>query len=259
MKLPMYQVDSFSDKLFAGNPAAVVLLGEWFPDETLQSIAAENNLSETAFVIPQREGFGLRWFTPAIEVDLCGHATLATAFVLFEEKGVESDSISFETLSGRLVVTRREGEFWMDFPSRVPEPTECPVAIVEVLGATPTEVHAARDVMAVFDTQDQIVALAPRFDLVSQLEAFAVMATAPGDDSDFVCRFFAPKAGIPEDPVTGSAYCTLIPYWSKKLGKKELHARQVSARGGKVFCEDRDDRVGIGGNAVLYMRGTIDV
>ena len=259
MKLEIFQVDSFSDKLFAGNPAAVVPLEEWLPDETLLAVAAENNLSETAYVIRRENGFDLRWFTPAVEVDLCGHATLATAFVLFEVMGVQDESVSFNTQSGTLVVTRRDDLLWMDFPSRTAAPAESTSELMEALGAKPREVHEARDVMAVFDTQDEVVALNPRFDVMLGLDTFAVMATAPGRDSDFVCRFFAPKAGVPEDPVTGSAYCTLMPYWSERLDKTELVASQVSKRGGEVFCEDRKDRVGIGGRAVLYMRGTIKV
>jgi PhzF family phenazine biosynthesis protein len=259
MKLEIYQADSFSSKLFQGNPAAVVPLTDWLPDETMLSIAAENNLSETAFYVPRDEIFELRWFTPTVEVDLCGHATLATAFVLFEEKGFPLERISFETRSGGLEVTRRDGVLWMDFPKRRAQPGRLTNDLVKALGAEPGEVHRSRDVMAVFETQDEVASLKPRFDVMNSLDTFAVMATAPGNDCDFVCRFFAPRAGIPEDPATGSAYCTLVPYWSERMGKKKLHALQISKRGGEIFCEDRNDRVGIGGQAVLYMRGTIEL
>jgi len=259
MELAMYQVDAFTGRLFGGNPAAVVLLDEELPETTMQAIAAENNLSETAFVLPEEGAYRLRWFTPRVEVGLCGHATLGAAFVLFEIGAAEGDTVRFETKSGTLTVTR-EGEFLsMNFPSLPPEPVVKTDELVRVLGATPTEVHAARDLMAVFETRDEIVALKPDFVNLALMDPFAVIVTAPGVEVDFVSRFFAPKVGIDEDPVTGSAHCTLIPYWAKRLGKKKLHALQVSKRGGELFGEQLDDRVTIKGRAVEYLRGRIRV
>jgi PhzF family phenazine biosynthesis protein len=259
MKLPLYQVDAFTSRVFGGNPAAVVLLEQPLPEDVMQAIAAENNLSETAFVLPGKDGFGLRWFTPTMEVDLCGHATLATAFVLFREGRVRGDRARFETLSGPLLVERDAELLRMDFPARPPQPAAGSEELVEALGARPREVHAARDLLVLFDTQEQIAALRPRFDRMLALDAFAVIATAPGKDADFVSRFFAPKAGINEDPVTGAAHCTLIPFWSARLSRKTLRGLQISARGGELFCEDRGDRVTISGRAVEYLRGEIEV
>jgi PhzF family phenazine biosynthesis protein len=259
MKLPLFQVDAFTGDLFRGNPAAVVLLKRLLDDRTLQAIAAENNLAETAFILPNDDHFDLRWFTPNVEVDLCGHATLAGAFVLFGEGIVEADEVRFETCSGPLSVRRGGGRLVMDFPSRAPEPIATPETLVEALGKRPIDTLAARDLLAVFATEEEVVRLEPDFRLLKKLDAFAVCVTAPGEDCDFVSRFFAPKAGIDEDPVTGSAHCTLTPYWASKLGKKELFARQVSPRGGEIRCTDRGDRVSIAGKAVLYLRGEISV
>ncbi|UCF67400.1 MAG: PhzF family phenazine biosynthesis protein [Acidobacteriota bacterium] len=259
MTLSVYQVDAFTDTLFGGNPAAVVLLPSELSESTLQSIAAEHNLSETAFVLPEEQHYRLRWFTPVLEVDLCGHATLASAFVLFETGLATEDSIRFETKSGSLFVTRDADLMRMDFPSRPPEPASCTDALVDALGARPSEVHGSRDLMAVFDSEEQVRRLQPDFAKIAALDAFAVAVTAPGREVDFVSRFFAPKAGVAEDPVTGSAHCTLVPYWARQLAKRELHARQVSARGGELFCTDRGDRVSIGGRAVMYLRGQIEV
>jgi len=255
----MYQVDAFTERLFGGNPAAVVLLKSELPDATLQAIAAENNLSETAFVLPQKDHYALRWFTPRLEVDLCGHATLATAFVLFETGAARGDSVRFETLSGTLTVLREGGLLRMDFPALPAHPVECPAGLAEALGAAPREVHAAGDLMAVFDDEEQIAAMRPDSAAIAALEAFAVAVTAPGREADFVSRFFAPKAGIPEDPVTGSAHCTLVPYWAERLGKRELRALQISERGGELSCEYRGDRVILRGRAVEYLRGQIVV
>lgn len=259
MKLPLFQVDAFSSRVFAGNPAAVVILEDWLPDEVLQSIANENNLSETAFVVRREDFFDLRWFTPEIEVDLCGHATLATAFVIFEHGYSTREEVAFETQSGRLTVARQGEWLVMDFPSRPPRPLEPDPAFAEALGAQPEELHVARDHLAVFASRAEVEALAPDFAAIAALDAFAVIATAPGDDCDFVSRFFVPRAGIPEDPVTGSAHCTLVPYWSARLGKPKLHARQVSRRGGELRCEQRGDRVLLKGQAVGYLRGEIEV
>ena len=259
MKLPIYQVDAFTNRVFAGNPAAVVILEEWLPDEVLQGIALENNLSETAYIVPRGESFGLRWFTPAVEVDLCGHATLASAFVLFREGHVPGDVLVFESQSGDLMV-RQEGELLaMDFPARPPRSVADSASLSAALRATPQELLVARDHLAVFGTQAEVEALAPDFAAIAALDAFAIIATAPGESCDFVSRFFAPRAGIDEDPVTGSAHCTLAPYWSERLGRTELHARQVSARGGELFCEYRGDRVLLKGQAVEYLRGEIRI
>lgn len=275
MKLPIFQIDAFTSALFGGNPAAVVLLDEWLPDETLQAVGLENNLSETAFVVPGEDAFGLRWFTPEIEVDLCGHATLASAFVLFNEGRVQGETVRFESPSGPLSVTRAGEIYNLDFPSRPPEPAAITPELVAALGAEPKEVHGARDLLVVYENEEAIRSLKPRFELLGALDAFAVCVTAPGgsgsaggsdqsaesdrsaESVDFVSRFFAPAAGINEDPVTGSAHCTLIPFWARRLGKRELRAAQLSRRGGEVFCRDCGDRVLIGGRAVEYMRGEI--
>jgi PhzF family phenazine biosynthesis protein len=262
MKLPLIQVDAFTSLLFGGNPAAVILLEDWLPDETLLAIANENNLSETAYIVPCGDFFELRWFTPTIEVDLCGHATLASAFVLFEDGHVQGDEIIFETRhSGRLIVTRDESTISLNFPSRPTEPaTGLDDAVADALGAVPSEVHMAqRDLLVLFESEADIVTLEPDFRKIAGLDAFAVIVTAPGNKSDFVSRFFAPNAGIDEDPVTGSAHCTLTPFWSARLGRKKLHAVQVSRRRGELFCEDRGDRVIISGQAVEYLRGEINV
>jgi PhzF family phenazine biosynthesis protein len=257
MKLPIYQVDAFTSRVFGGNPAAVVILEEWLPDETLQCIAAENNLSETAFVIPTKEPFRLRWFTPRVEVDLCGHATLATAFVLFETGRVRSEIARFDTQSGLLAVRKTDPLLTMDFPSRPPSPVAYTSEVTTALGAEPEEVHLARDLMAVFGDERDVAELEPNIDAIAALDVFAVIVTAPGREADFVSRFFAPRAGVPEDPVTGSAHCTLIPYWSARLRKKKLRAFQLSKRGGEVLCEDCGSRVVIGGQAVQYLQGEI--
>ena len=259
MKLPFFQVDAFTSEVFKGNPAAVCLLESWLDDALLQGIAAENNLSETAFLVPRSKGqFDLRWFTPALEVDLCGHATLASAYVIFTFLDQELTSVEFDTASGRLSVAKSDDLLAMDFPTRAPHQVECPALLPEALGAKPVEVHASRDLLAVFENESIVKSITPDFDKLNQIkDTFAVMVSAPGDNCDFVSRFFAPKAGISEDPVTGSAHCTLIPYWAKQLGKSKLHAWQVSKRGGELFCELLDDRVRIAGHSVLYAKGEI--
>ncbi|OIQ90767.1 putative isomerase YddE [mine drainage metagenome] len=259
MNIPIYQVDAFTSRLFGGNPAAVVLLDDWLPDAVLLAIAAENNLAETAFVIPRPDSAPLRWFTPAVEVDLCGHATLAAADVLFRHRYPAAERLSFDTRSGTLVVTRAGGVLSMDFPSRPGRPVAVSDGLVAALGARPREAHLARDLLAVFDTEAEVRAIEPDFAALAALDVFAVIVSAPGDGVDFVSRFFAPRAGIPEDPVTGSAHCTLIPYWAQRLGKDELIARQVSARGGELACRLLGDRVVIKGRTVEYLRGEIDV
>lgn len=259
MKIPFYQVDAFSRKIFGGNPAAVCLLESWLDDNTLQSIAAENNLSETAFLVPESKGrYGLRWFTPAVEVDLCGHATLASAFVIFSFINNSLSSIDFDTASGLLSVTRSGELLSMDFPARKPEPAEKSPLIAQALGADPLEVLKSRDLLVVFKDESVIRDINPDLDKLKQIkDVFAVIVTAQGENSDFVSRFFAPNAGIPEDPVTGSAHCTLIPYWADRLGKNHLHAFQLSMRGGELFCEHAGDRVRISGHAVLYAKGEL--
>jgi PhzF family phenazine biosynthesis protein len=257
MKITFYQIDAFTSRVFSGNPAGVCLLESWLEDRTLQSIAAENNLSETAFLVSAGNDFELRWFTPKVEIDLCGHATLASAFAVFEYTGHDGVRVDFQTKSGNLSVQRKGDLLVMDFPSRPPVACPQPERLGEILGLPPVQVLRSRDLMAVYDDEEQIRRLKPDMDSVATLDCFGVIVTAPGKNNDFVSRFFAPNAGIPEDPVTGSAHCTLIPYWSERIGKKELHALQLSARGGELFCEDRGDRVSIGGHAVTYLSGSI--
>ncbi len=257
LKIPFYQIDAFSNEVFSGNPAGVCLLDEWLQDETLQSIATENNLPETAFLVKQATHYDLRWFTPEVEMDLCGHATLASAHVIFEFVDSNAEQIEFMSKSGALSVERRDDLLFLDFPSRKPTACACPEGINTILGAAPSETLVSRDLMFVFDDEDLIRTMNPDLTALSQLNNFAVIVTAPGKQCDFVSRFFAPGAGIPEDPVTGSAHCTLVPYWAERLAKKELHAMQLSRRGGELFCTDRDDRVSIGGRAVTYLSGTI--
>jgi PhzF family phenazine biosynthesis protein len=262
MRVPYWHVDAFSRGLFGGNPAGVCLLESWPHDERMQEIAAENNLSETAFVVRRGERCDLRWFTPTVEVDLCGHATLAAAHVLFAHAGWRGGSIEFRSQSGRLLVERKEGLLVLDFPSRPPQPREAPDILLRGLGAAPAEVYGARDYLVVYATEREVRGLAPDMGLLARIDLMGVIATAPAEDpaaADFVSRFFAPGSGIPEDPVTGSSHCTLVPYWSKRLGRKSLHARQVSARGGELFCEDAGERVKIGGRAVTYLAGEIEL
>ena len=257
MKLKQYQVDAFARRVFEGNPAAVCPLEDWLDDQVLQAIATENNLSETAFFVPIENGFHLRWFTPVAEVDLCGHATLASAHVLFELLDYKEPAIRFETRSGPLVVERKNGMLAMNFPAGQPQPCPAPTALIEGLGRRPVEVLAADDYMAVFASEEEVRALRPDMAKLSQLDLRAVCVTAPGEQVDFVSRFFAPKLGIPEDPVTGSAHCKLTPYWAAKLGKTSLEAQQVSRRGGALQCELRGDRVILLGSAVTFMAGEI--
>jgi len=259
MDIRYYHINAFTDLIFAGNPAGVCFLDSWVDDKILQSIAAENNLSETAFLVHAGDHYKLRWFSPKIEIDLCGHATLASAFAVFEYVDAGASQVDFQTKSGRLSV-RRQGELlMMDFPARPAEPCKKPENIDEILGFHPSETHRARDLLVVYENEDQIRRLKPDMAGIAALDYFGVIVTAPGEDCDFVSRFFAPRTGVPEDPVTGSSHCTLIPYWSERLGKKELHALQFSERGGELFCADRGERVAIGGRAVTYMSGTIRI
>ncbi|KQT53077.1 isomerase [Aureimonas sp. Leaf460] len=258
----LYQVDAFTDRLFGGNPAAVVPLDAWLPDDVLQRIAMENNLSETAYLVPEGPArWALRWFTPTIEVPLCGHATLASAFVLAQVLGEEAEVLTFSTIwSGDLAVTRDGQRFSMRLPRRNASGPGDLDALADVLRARPSEVVVVPAVqddtfLAVFETEAEVRALAPDFRAMAALPARNVIATAPGETSDFVSRFFAPKGGIDEDPVTGSAHCGLVPYWHGRMGKTEFHARQVSSRGGELFCRLEEDAVIVAGQAVLYMTG----
>jgi PhzF family phenazine biosynthesis protein len=253
MELPIYQVDAFASGPFRGNPAAICPLDAWLSDSLMQSIAEENNLAETAFYVREGEGYRIRWFTPTVEVDLCGHATLAAASVLALPKVV------FQSKSGELTVTRDGERYTLDFPSLPPTPCAEPDGLLAALGATPSEVLRSNYCMCIFDTEDQIRSIAPNMMALAKVDCFGTIVTAPGDDCDFVSRMFAPAAGIPEDPVTGSAHSALIPYWSERLGKQNLFARQISKRGGELWCEQRGNRVGIGGQVVRYLQGTISV
>ncbi len=261
----MYQVDAFTGELFRGNPAAVCPLEEWLPDPLMQSIAAENNLSETAFFVPKGEDWELRWFTPVSEIPLCGHATLASAFILFFELGkVAGDVVTFHSPHSGVLPVRRQGDVLvLDFPALASTPCATGDATVHAVGAAlgraPREVRLSENerYLAVFERAADVHALAPDMTALTQVGT-PVIATAPGaGDVDFVSRFFAPTLGVPEDPVTGSAHCVLIPFWAERLGKTELRAQQVSARGGELTCKLRGNRVDIGGKAVRYLRGAI--
>jgi predicted PhzF superfamily epimerase YddE/YHI9 len=259
MQVPIFQVDAFASAVFAGNPAAICPLDDWLPDGTLQAIAAENNLAETAFFVRNDDRFHLRWFTPACEVELCGHATLASAHVLFSELHHSDDTVRFDTHSGELVVKRKGDLLVMDFPSRPPSKVEVHPELVPALGGAPTDVLGARDYLVRYSTVDEVRSLKPNMEALKTVDRFAVIVTAPGTDCDFVSRFFAPSKGIPEDPVTGSSHCTLIPYWANELGRTVLHARQISARGGELFCNLLGDRVQIAGHAALFLKGQIHI
>jgi PhzF family phenazine biosynthesis protein len=259
MRLPLYQIDAFTSRRFGGNPAAVVLLDSWLPDRILQAIAAENNLAETAFVVPRGEVIPLRWFTPTVEVDLCGHATLAAADVLFRYSFRSAKRLTFGTRSGHLTVTREGDLLAMDFPSRPGERIEVEEAIVSALGLRPKELYRARDLLAIVESESQVREFRPDFARIASIDTFAVTLSAPGEAADYVYRFFAPRQGIPEDPATGSANCTLAPYWAARLGKTDLMAKQLSSRGGDLRCALRGERVVIAGRSVEYLRGEIEV
>lgn len=260
MKLEIYQVDAFTSKPFGGNPAAIVPLETWLPDDVMQSIASENNLSETAYFVNNGDVYDIRWFTPTFEIDLCGHATLASAYVIFEVLKLEDKKIKFRShKSGELGVEKNGDVLTLDFPSRPPVAAEAPEGLFEAIGKTPKEVLRSRDYFLVYENEQDILDITPNFSQLAEIPTHAVIVTAKGNNSDFVSRFFAPEAGINEDPVTGSAHCNLIPYWAEKLGKTEMFARQLSARGGEIYCELAGDRVKIGGNAVLFLKGEIYV
>lgn len=263
LRIPIYQIDAFADRPFSGNPAAVCPLEHWLPDAVLQSIAEENNLAQTAFYVPRalrtaEPAFDLRWFTPAAEVDICGHATLASAYFILGRSA--ADSVAFYTRSGVLRVTRDGARLALDFPARPPVPEAADTAAIEdALGARPATVLKSRDVFAVFDNAVAVASLKPDMAKIATLDGFGVIATAPGIDCDFVSRFFVPKVGVPEDPVTGSAHCSLIPYWAERLGKTDLFARQISKRGGQLWCRHRGDRVTIAGTCAPYLEGWIEL
>lgn len=259
MKLRQYQVDAFTTRLFEGNPAAVCPLDTWLDDTILQAIAKENNLAETAFFVPTERGFHLRWFTPIAEVDLCGHATLASAHVLFHILGYAGKRIIFETKSGDLIVETRDDMLTMDFPVRRPATCPLPEALAFGLGRPPLETLASDDYIAVFENEEIVQSLSPDFAALQELDLRGVVVTAPGNKVDFVSRFFAPKLGIPEDPVTGSTHCELTPYWAERLGKVDLKARQISNRGGDLQCRLQGDRVILAGRAVTFMEAEIDL
>lgn len=259
MKIKQYQVDAFANRVFEGNPAAVCPLDAWLDDHILQSIAEENNLSETAFFVPTNEGFHLRWFTPVAEVDLCGHATLAAAHVIYKILAYPKQEVVFETRSGELIVERRGELLAMDFPALPPRPCFPPDSLIAGLGLQPIEILAANDYIAVFESEEAIRSLSPDLAKLSELDLRGVGVTARSQTVDFVSRFFAPKLGIPEDPVCGSLHCELTPYWSAKLGKTSLHARHLSKRGGDILCQMNSNRVILTGRAVIFMEGEIDI
>lgn len=259
MEIPFYQIDAFTRRAFSGNPAGVCFLDSGLSDSVLQSIAAENNLPETAFLVRTGNDYELRWFTPTVEVGLCGHATLASAFAVFTYVNPSRQSVGFQTKSGLLAVERQGELLVLDFPATNPVACPRPEGIGEILGQKPSEVLRSRDLLVVFDSEERVRNLRPDMARIAGLDSFAVIVTAPGEACDYVSRFFAPGQGIPEDPATGSAHCTLIPYWADRLGIKELHALQLSPRGGEFFCTDRGERVAIGGHAVAFLSGTIRI
>jgi PhzF family phenazine biosynthesis protein len=259
MKIDIYQIDAFAKRTFEGNPAAVCPLESWLPDELMQAIAAENNLSETAFLVAQGSGFALRWFTPVAEVDLCGHATLAAAFVLFDCLGLEQETIRFSSNSGELAVSRDGDRLVLDFPAQPPYPCAVPAAIGRAFAESPLECLSRDDLMLVFEDEDSVRQAAPDMGALKNLEYRGIIITAASKEYDFVSRFFAPALGVDEDPVTGSAHTMLAPYWAGRLGKPRLLARQVSARGGDLSCEFTGERVLIAGHAVKYLQGVLEV
>jgi len=258
MKLTLYQIDAFASKPFEGNPAAVCPLDKWLPDKIMQLIAEENNLSETAFYIPLGNGsFEIRWFTPNSEVNLCGHATLAAAYVIFEIEKFKGNTIIFQSKSGKLEVRKRDNWYEMDFPSQPPISCEIPKELIKALNNRPITCLKSEDYLVIFETEEEIQTLEPDYELLKKLDLRGVIVTAKSENYDFVLRFFAPKLGVNEDPVTGSAFTQLVPYWSEIIGKKKLKAKQISKRGGEVLCEFKGERVIIGGKAVKYLEGKI--
>ncbi|MGJ8673798.1 PhzF family phenazine biosynthesis protein [Rubritalea sp.] len=259
MKLPIYQIDAFAEKTFEGNPAAVCPLQYWLPDSTMQAIAEENNLAETAFFVKNQGVYELRWFTPLKEVDLCGHATLASAFVLFQTTESGSDQVKFLSRSGELSVTRQHELLTLNFPIQPATQCEIDDDLVKALGMTPKALYRNIDYMAVFDTEEDVRSIQPDLSLIATLDCRCVIVTAPGRETDFVSRVFAPSVGIDEDPVTGSVHCSLTPFWAQELGRNPLSARQLSKRGGYLTCQLDGSRVLISGKAVSYLEGVIDI
>jgi PhzF family phenazine biosynthesis protein len=259
MEISQFIVDAFTKDVFGGNPASVCSLASWPSDELLENIAKENNLSETAFIVGGNGHYDIRWFTPSVEVDLCGHATLASAFVVLTMLEPGSHRVVFSSKSGLLTVEREGTLLTLDFPARPGQIVPCPEIFHEALALTPRVVLLSRDYLVVVDTEEEVLQCNPKFTLLQDLPSFGIIISAPGKSCDFVSRVFFPTDAILEDPVTGSAHCTLIPYWSKRLGKTKLHAKQVSARSGELFCLDCGDRVKIAGHAALYGKGVIHV
>lgn len=261
-ELRIFQIDAFTSEVFRGNPAAVCPLEEWLDDAVMTAVAAENNLSETAFFVPEGTGFQIRWFTPVQEVKLCGHATLASAFVILNELEPSRDAVQFESRSGLLSVARDGDMLKMDFPAWPLERCDPPAELLRGLGKSPVEtwsVSTDDNYYAVFAAERDVRSIAPDFELLKKLHPAGVVVTAPGERSDCASRYFAPSYGIPEDPATGSIQCGLAPYWAKRLGKSLIHSRQLSPRGADLFCEDLGERVAISGHAVKYMEGTIKI
>jgi PhzF family phenazine biosynthesis protein len=262
MNIPIYQVDAFTSKPFGGNPAAVCPLESWLPDETMRLIAEENNLAETAFFVKSGDIYEIRWFTPAVEINLCGHATLGSAYVIFNCLGLEEKSIKFHShLSGDLGVEKQGDLLVLDFPAYGIHETEAPAALIEALGKTPLKAWETQGnmIMLLFESEAEVRVIEPDMSALARVPYDEVIVTAPGDGSDFSSRMFGPKVGIPEDPVTGAIHCSLIPYWAERLGKTKLFAKQVSKRGGELFCELSGARVRIGGSATLFLKGEIYV
>jgi len=261
MRTSIFQIDAFTTRRFAGNPAAVMPLDAYLEDAQLQAIAAENNLAETAFLVPERGDYRLRWFTPTTEVPLCGHATLASAAVVMERLEPERQTVVFQSASGPLTVRRTGTGYVMDFPVRLSKPTSTPAGLVEALGVVPVEVFVNEfNYLVVLEGPQVLRDLAPNMAAVASLDRTGVIATAPGDGTyDFVSRYFAPAKGIPEDPVTGAAHCMLAPYWAQRLGKTEFKAFQASPRGGEIICRLVHDRVELEGNCVFYLEGYVEI
>lgn len=253
-----YVVDAFAENIFTGNPAGICVLDDYLNDDIMQKIASENNLPETAFIIKENESYRIRWFTPKYEIDLCGHATLASAFIIhnFIEKGI--DEIKFQSMSGELKVSCKDDIYTLDFPTRVPKKIENIEELKDIIGTNILETYISRDLLLVIDNEKTLLELSPNFEKMAQLEiGDGIIVTAKGDKYDFVSCCFYPKCGVNEDPVTGSAHCNLIPYWAKRLNKNEMMAKQISSRGGNLYCKLKGERVNISGKAVLYSEGII--
>ncbi len=261
MKLTLYQVDAFTNKLFGGNPAAVIPLQSWIPDDLMQKLALENNLSETVFFVPAGEDYDIRWFTPTAEINLCGHATLASAFVLYHFLEFNKEKITFHSKSGKLEVSRKDDTFIMDFPAWKPERIyNYPGNLRDALGVNEIiAIYKYRDLMVLLESEKDVQNAKPNFTAIKKWNE-KVIVTAPGTNGvDFVSRFFAPSIGIDEDPVTGAAHSQLIPFWSERLSKKDMHAKQLSSRGGELWVSHKGDRVTMAGQCVFYMKGEIDI